>query len=587
MLAIEVELLTGRYAATQHNDRSRAEWPPHPARFFSALVAALHDREPVDERERDALRWLEEQPAPQLDVDLEVSEEIGRRQVHSVFVPVNDVTLVGDPEAEVRKAREQLAELEGSEQTNEVKAQVTKTRKAVEREEKKLAKVLESQQAAPKNPTKEDLKRATALLPERRNRQERTFPVVIPERSSFAFLWPEAEPAEHLGALRQLCDRVTRLGHSSSLVRCVIVERSIEPTLVPHKSGEHVLRVVGPGQLERLEEAYTRHQAVEPRVLPARPQRYGEPGRDDPQRPRSLFTDEWILFERIGGMRPLASRGIDLAVALRRALIEVHGRENLPAVLSGHDAKGEWASQPHLAFVPLPWVGHEHADGSVQGLALIAPCSIAPDERETLMRLLAKWESERGERDDDYAIELGTPSGLGRPLQIRLRRVEVPNKATLHATRWCKPSRRFITATPIALDRHPGNLRSNVDRTADKAAAEAAASIEDACERIGLPRPSGVSISLAPLLPGAQHVRQFAPWPPQPGRARRARVHAEIVFPEAVCGPVLLGAGRYFGLGLCLPVGDGNVDVWQTRRPPEGSESKSTRDDDKREGRPQ
>jgi len=561
MLAIEVELLTGRYAATQHNDRSRAEWPPHPARFFSALVAALHDRDPVDERECDALRWLEKQPAPQLDVDLEVNEVIGRRKVHSVFVPVNDVTLVGDPEAELRKTRESLAELEGSEQTSEVKAQVKKAREALEKEEKTLARFLESQHAAPTYPSKEDLKRGTALLPERRNRQERTFPVVVPERSSFTFLWPEVEPAEHLEALRRLCDRVTRLGHSSSLVCCVIVERLIEPTLVPHKTGEHVLRVVGPGQLGQLEEAYKRHQAVDPRVLPARPQRYGEPRRDDPHRPCSLFTDDWIVLERIDGKRPLASRGIDFAVALRRALIEIAGRENLPVILSSHDAKGDRASQLHLAFVPLPWVGHEHADGSVQGLALIPPRSIAPDEREALMRLLAKWESERGDRDDDYAIKLGTPSDLGLPLQIRFRRVEVPNKATLNSARWCRASRRFITATPIALDRHPGNLRSNVDRTAHKAAAEAESAVEDACERIGLPRPSDVSISLAPLLPGAQHVRQFAPWPPQPGRARRARVHAEIVFPEAVCGPILLGAGRYFGLGLCLPVGDGNASA--------------------------
>jgi CRISPR-associated protein Csb2 len=296
-------------------------------------------------------------------------------------------------------------------------------------------------------------------------------------------------------------------------------------------------------------------------VLPSRPQRYGEPGRDDPQGPRSLYTDDWILLERVDGKRPLASRGIDLAVALRRALIEIHGQENLPAVLSGHDGKDQSASQPHLALVPLPWVGHEHADGSVQGLALIAPRSITPDEREALMRLLAKWESERGDKDDDYAIELGTPLDFGRPLQARFRRVEVPNKPTLNAKRWCRPSRRFITATPIALDRHPGNLRSNVDRTAHKAATEAASSIGDSCERIGLPRPLDVCISLAPLLPGAQHVRQFTPWPPRPGRARRARVHAEIVFPEAVRGPVLLGAGRYFGLGLCLPVADRNANA--------------------------
>ena len=121
MLAIEVHLLTGRYAATQYNDRSRAEWPPHPARFFSALVAALHDREPVDPDELEALRWLESvEPAPDLDVDIDVDERVGRREVHSVFVPVNDVTLVGDPEAEVRKARENLAELEGSQHLDEV-----------------------------------------------------------------------------------------------------------------------------------------------------------------------------------------------------------------------------------------------------------------------------------------------------------------------------------------------------------------------------------------------------------------------------------------------------------------------------------
>jgi CRISPR-associated protein Csb2 len=558
MLAIEVHLLTGRYAATQYNDRSRAEWPPHPARFFSALVAALHDRDPADPDERKALRWLEDlESAPHLDVDINVDETVGRREVHSVFVPVNDVTLVGDPEVEVRKAYEKLAVLEGSEQTNEVKVQVKNARKTLEKEKKKLATFLESQQVAPTNPSKEDLKRGVALLPERRNRQERTFPVVVPDRPSFTFLWPEAEPGEHLDALRRLCDRVTRLGHSSSLVHCVIIERPIKPSLVPSKTGEHVLRVVGPGQLERLEQAYKRHQAIDPRVLPARSQRYGEPVvQDDSPRPHSIFSDEWIVFERIDGQRPLASRGIDLAISLRRALIEVCGKGNLPPVLSGHDAQGNQTSQPHLAFVPLPWVGHEHADGSVQGIALVMPRSISPDERMTLMRLLGKWESERGDKEDDYAIELGTSSDLGRPLHIRIRRAEIPGKATLDAVGWCKPSRRFVSATPIALDRHPGNLRSNVAHTAHRATAEAESSIAEACERIGLPRPVSVSISLAPILPGAQHVRQHAPWPPQAGRVRRARVHAEVEFSEKVGGPVLIGSGRYFGFGLCLPVPD-------------------------------
>lgn len=554
MLAIEVELLGGRYAATEHNDRVRAEWPPHPARFFSALVAALHDHEPVDPAERAALLWLEQQPPPQLDVELYVDEVIGRREVRSVFVPVNDVTLVGDPEVEAREARERLAKLERGEQTKHVASEIRKTRKEVEKREARLSEFIAAQQVADITPAASAVETAKALLPERRTRQERTFPVVVPERPTFVFFWPEAAPADHVESLRRLCDRVTRVGHSSSLVRCTLVERIIAPSLVPRPSGEHVLRVVGPGQLERLEDAYARHQAVHARVLPARPQRYGCPEAHRPTELRSVFTDEWIVLERVGGHRPLGSRGNDLAVALRRALIEVRGREDLPEVLSGHLANGERTRQPHLAFVPLPWVGNEYADGSLQGLALIMPRSIALEERETLQRLVAMWELERGDERDDYSVELGTPLEFGQPLRLRFRRVEVPSKATLNASRWCKPSERFITATPIALDRHPGNLHSKLDRTTHKAIAEAEASIADACERIGLPRPASVSISFAPLLPGAQHVRQFTPWPPRLRATRRAKVHADIMFPTVVTGPVLLGAGRYFGLGLCLPV---------------------------------
>jgi CRISPR-associated protein Csb2 len=106
MLAIEIELLTGRYAATAHNDRGRGEWPPHPARFYSALVAALHDNENVDQAERAALLWLEQQDAPSLQVDHEsrvgsrqIQDEYGRWRVPNVYVPVNDITLGEDTES--------------------------------------------------------------------------------------------------------------------------------------------------------------------------------------------------------------------------------------------------------------------------------------------------------------------------------------------------------------------------------------------------------------------------------------------------------------------------------------------------------
>jgi CRISPR-associated protein Csb2 len=567
MLTIEIELLGGRYVATEHNDRSRAEWPPHPARFYSAMVAALHDHEPVDPAERSALVWLEQQAAPQLDVDLDVDERVGRREVRSVFVPVNDVTLVGDPEAAVREARERLAAAERGGDGGTSATEIRRARKELVRQEAKLTAFIATQQVTDAEPAGSTIETAGALLPERRVRQERTFPTIVPGRPTFAFIWPDSRPAEHLTALRRLSDRVTRLGHSSSLVRCTIVERALAPTLVPQSAGEYVLRVVGPGQLDRLEDAYARHQAVDARILPARPQRYGVPETHEENVPRSVFSGDWIVLERSGGDRPLASRSVDVATALRRALLEVHGARSLPPVLSGHAATGERGREPHLAFASLPWVGHPHADGAIQGMALIPPRTIVPNDLEMLNRLLARWEAERGDPSDDYALELGTSPDVMRPLRVRFRRVEVPTKTALSVRRWSAPARRFITATPIALDRHPGRLRSNVDRGAHKAAGEAQRSIADACERIGLPRPVRVSISLAPLIPGAQHVREYAPWPSQPGRPRRARVHADITFADRVRGPVILGAGRHVGLGLCLPVPDGNSAVTKQRAP--------------------
>ena len=533
MLAIEVELLTGRYAATAHNDRGRAEWPPHPARFFSALVAALHDHEEVDQAERAALVWLEQQSAPSLWVDPE--PRVGRRQVLDVYVPVNDVTL--DLDTDILSAEEALQQAEGASK-----------RRAAER---KLASARNAPNVVDAAPSDKALKTAIALLPERRTRQVRTFPVVLPGTPTFAFLWPTADFSPHRAALEQLCERATRLGHSSSLVRCSVVDGDLTPTLVPSDEGDVILRVVGPGQLERLERAFEHHQGVQSRALPARPQRYRLVSKVTAPSPfaESLFSGDWVLFERVGGSRPVASRGTDLARALRAALIELYGSQDLPVTLSGHADSGP-TEQPHVAFVPLPFVGNEHADGAIMGCALVLPRELATDDREILLRLVAKWENERSNQGGDLTLAGGT-----LPPFI-VRRVDVSAKAALDPTRWCRASRRFLTATPIALDKNPGKLRSNQDGTARKAALEAQQSISNACLRVVGVRPSSVEVSLAPLLPGAQHVRDFLPWPGRPGRTPRVRVHADICFDAPVKGPLLLGAGRYFGLGLCLPVED-------------------------------
>lgn len=91
MLAIEVEYLLGRAVAADWSRRDRPEWPPHPSRLHAALVDALADLE-SDAPERAAeseaaLRWLEAQPAPALEVDL---DEVSVRLAQVYWVPIND-----------------------------------------------------------------------------------------------------------------------------------------------------------------------------------------------------------------------------------------------------------------------------------------------------------------------------------------------------------------------------------------------------------------------------------------------------------------------------------------------------------------
>ncbi len=539
MFIIEVELLTGRYVATAHDDRRLAEWPPHPARFFSALVAA-HYEGAQEEGDREALLWLERQPAPSLE-----ASDSHRRDVLDVFVPVNDISPIGDLE---RPLRERIAAREALSLTNPAPAETKRAQKAVEKAQQDLvSKITELGQADAK-PSAKGVAQAEALLPERRTRQVRTFPVAIPTSPVFAFVWPDVPPPSVQSSLERLCERVTRLGHSSSLVWCRAVTRAPKPTFVPRVDGHLVLRTVGAGQLERLDRAFSQHEGVRVRVLPASPQRYGRPPLEQVPAPHGHFSaDEWIVFERVSGAHPLGSKGIDVTRALRASLLEQHGVPGMAPALSGHEAGGLPTKAPHLAFIALPWVGDRHADGSIKGCAIVPPRDLSVADREQLLRLVAKWE---GARAEDGLLTLAGPEL--KPM--KLERVQLATMKSTTPSSWTRPSKRFVTATPIALDRNPGNLRSNSDHTAQKAAREAEDTIANACVNIGLPRPRQVRVSFSPFLRGAQQAQAFRPLDAKPGRPLKVRVHAVIEFEAAVRGPVLLGAGRHFGLGLCLPM---------------------------------
>lgn len=559
MLVIEVEFLSGRYVATAHDDRSRAEWPPHPVRLFSALVASLYEGG-QDEEARDAARavlvQLEDAGAPEIEAsNVAQDDAVCRRTVNEVYVPVNDPAVLdhGRIEAlldDIAAADTNAAAAASNTDRNKAATQRTKA-------EEKLHRLVTAHDV---DASKAAIDAALSLQPASRVRQKRTFPSVTPDSPVVRFAWTRlALTAPERAVLTDLLGRVTRLGHSSSLVRCALADTAA-PTLRPIDEGpaDHTLRVTGPGQLRRLDDAFSLHRAVRPRVLPFRAQRYRivEDQPEAAEAVRSVFDSDdarWIVL-RADGSRFQASRGVDLAKALHRALMCRCPTQPPPELITGRGADGRPSDRPHLAVVPLPDVGHEHAHGGVLGVALILPRGV---DRGPIVEAIASWEASVDGPSNEPTLTLT----LGKRGVLDLRRDEIRDQWALRAWAWCRPSERWVTVTPIALDANPGNLhprggdpadRAERARQADERAREIVAA---ACVRVGLPTPTDVRLSLAPMIAGGLPVRAFDPFPREAGRLRRVRVHAEITFPSIIRGPVLLGAGRYFGLGLCRPIG--------------------------------
>lgn len=556
MLAFELELLTGRYVATRYNDRSAAEWPPHPARFFSALVATHYAHDPVMADERAALEWLEQQPPPCIAASL--PEDVAEREIFTAFVPVNDPTVVGSFEAKIQKleeARRMARELviqggagpkKGSPAAKAL-AQVEKLEKALQEE---MARAVQ-----PGKVTAAALDEARSLLPETRTRQARTFPSVHPREPHVHFIWPEAAPgAEARAALARLAERLVRLGHSSSLVRATLTDSPPSPAWRPDDSGEHQLRVVRAGQLQALDEAWRLHQETQPRVLPASFQAYTTRlSRVDAAVPASHFGEDWLILRRIAGPELPIVSGPGLASVIRRALLRF-APAPAPEILTGHSEGGGPSQRPHLAVVPLPFVGHHRSDGTLMGVALVLPADVTDEERRAVFRTVRSWEVEsRGEVERHGQV----PVFLGSTGKMVLERLDAPaSRSTLQPATWCRPARRWLTATPIALDRNPGELWSRKPEEVAKAEEEAVATLRAAVQHLGLPTPASVTpLRFAPLA-GTAKVRRYPRFPEDTRKHQRVLVHAEVRFDIPVRGPILLGAGRYLGLGLLRPVDD-------------------------------
>ena len=560
MLAIDVELLTGRYVATRFNDRTRVEWPPHPARLFSAAVAAWADAEEPDPEERDALLWWESLLAPEIECSW--GEAWSERAPVTHYVPVNDTQVVGrDTSDTYRKLRDARDEVAGDDGESEKSSARTRTRlNKLETKASEDSLRVASGGSAPTS--------ALQVLPASRQRQARVYPTAIPENEVVTYLWPTADAADpHVAVLDGLLGRIPRLGHSSSLVSVSTKAAQVSPDpppeadgpqrvqLAPSEAGRLPVRVAGAGQLASLETAFLAHQGTEPRVLPAEIVTYAPVGPDLQEAPTSVFGTNWIVVEPIDdrfGIRDTLA----LTRTLRSALMKHSLVQPAPEIISGHlpgptGSRTAPTNKAHLAIVALPFVAHRHADGGIRGLALLVPEACSSEDRTLVLRTLGNWLEDGAKGGGNGELQLGH-MGVAR-----FRR-SVPDEASAAArpTRWTRASRRWASVTPVALDRFPGDFNDSNPGRRDATQQRAEDLIRKSCDYIGLPAPAEVSVGSTPPVLGTRKAGAFPPYAVQGGKLRRTLVHVELVFAEPVRGPVLLGAGRYLGYGLCAPLPD-------------------------------
>ena len=230
---------------------------------------------------------------------------------------------------------------------------------------------------------------------------------------------------------------------------------------------------------------------------------------------------------------------LKLTAALRGLLMNECPEQPPPEWFSGHRPDRTATAEPHLALTPLPFVGAEHADGRILGLALVLPAEL--DHHEA-----------------------------GPCLEPFLPRSRHRLAARTPVVRWPVVRMRHRAGNPRAPaeEPRPGHLDAGIARLGERdphspepalrrpgqVGGRAAESVKDMCGHIGLPRPREVLLHPVSLVEGAPHSREFPQLTRKGGGGRRSHNHAVIFFDEPVRGPVLLGAGRFRGYGLCRPM---------------------------------
>ncbi len=416
MLAITVELLHGTTRLTGASDTAitgsdtdAGEWPPSPARLFSALVAGGGTGKGQPLTDASELLLLERAGAPRI---------LGDPASLVLRSGVNDRFVVGE---------ESYIDNKPPHGTMAVQEYVGRIGVVVH----------PGVRLAPRSPV-------------------------------VTYVWDDVDPDD--SALRALAVRAARVGYlgcSDSPARVSVSTALGEErdAWTPDPAGDTILPIPYEGFLEALDDAFARFQggeAVRRVEVPNRYARYRPPGARAV--PGGQPTALWLRFDpAVSGRRLLAVTETLRAAVLERYAAEVGGDPGkVPAAVSGHGLEG--SSYQHAYFLALPDAGHPHARGHFHGAAVVLPAGCDPEVVETTRAAL--WRLRTLARPAVFETSLRPHGGENRPLAAAPERWSRSSRHWVSATpvvherhrrpgpdleevaRWC--AHAGVGATPIS-----------------------------------------------------------------------------------------------------------------------------------------
>lgn len=291
--------------------------------------------------------------------------------------------------------------------------------------------------------------------------------------------------------------------------------------------GESLLRVPTEGSLVDLQSVV--YKGFVERVdgnsfrQPPKPSKYREVwySREWYRSPR-----EYCVFEILDGVA-FAQKNLTKVATMFRSLTirEAEGDDHkfpggVEKYVAGH-ADHVDTNIPRFSYIPLPTIGHQHADGMIRRLLIVEPYGGGGTQ--------ARWSYNKLHgaplRDEDGNI-FGV---LNRSLGSETERM---------VQRYTRESLKWRTVTPVILPGFDDGKQKKAEKLVLTAMKQAGVAPETVCE---------FYLRKSPFWNGSLHPKQYF----LPEYLRKLPGwHVEIVFREPVSGPLSLGAGRHLGMGL-------------------------------------